>query len=226
MLDITRLAPLLKKIADSTASQFPTYVDRDDVESALYVWAYERRGMVSKIMTDSESWEARLYQLINRAAMDYALKEDMAVQGYSEDDTFVYTIEQLKSLLEQVWDYENWQTFGVFGEAGMPHAKGLVNQTGDRLAMLADVKRALDRISTDQYNILVWRYKQHLSLAELGEALEVAKSTAQHRAESAVRALQKELGQVPLSDLHKGHSGRSRGTTASALALQEQQYEG
>lgn len=226
MLDITRLAPLLKKIADSTASQFPGYVSRDDVESALYVWAYERRGMVSKIMTDSESWEARLYQLINRAAMDYALKEDAAVHGYSEDDTFVYTIEQLKSLLEQVWDYENWQTFGVFGEAGMPHAKGLVNQTGDRLAMLADVKRGLDRIDTDQYNILVWRYKQNLSLSQLGEVLEVAKSTAQSRSESAVKALQKELGRVPLSDLHKGHSGRSRATTAAALALQEQQYEG
>jgi DNA-directed RNA polymerase specialized sigma24 family protein len=226
MLDITRLAPLLKKIADSTASQFPKYVDRDDVESALYVWAYERRGMVSKIMTDSESWEARLYQLINRAAMDYALKEDAAVHGYSEDDTFVYTIEQLKSLLEQVWDYENWQTFGVFGEAGMPHAKGLVNQTGDRLAMLADVKRGLDLISDDHYNVLVWRYKQNLSLSQLGEALEISKSTAQGRAESAVKALQKELGRVPLSDLQKGHSVRSRGTTASALALQEQQYEG
>ena len=226
MLDITRLAPLLKKIADSTASQFPGYVNRDDVESALFVWAYERRGMISKIMTDTEAWEARLYHLINTAAMDYALKEDAAVHGYSEDDTFVYTIEHLKSLLEEVWDYEDWQTFGVFGEAGMPHAKGLVNQTGDRLAMLADVKRGLDRIDTDHYNVLVWRYKQHLSLAELGEALEISKSTAQGRADSALRALQKELGRVPLSDLHKGHSGRSRGTTASALALQEQQYEG
>jgi len=226
MLDITRLAPLLKKVADSTASQFPTYVNRDDVESALYVWAYERRGAITEIMADTEAWEARLYQWISKTAMDYALKEDAAVHGYSEDDTFVYTIEQLKSLLEQVWDHEDWQSFGVFGEAGMPHAKGLVNQTGDRLAMLADVSAGLDRLDERHYNVLVWRYKYHHTLAELGEDLEVAKSTAQSRHDSALKALRKELGRVPLSDLQRGHSGRSRVGTAEALATAERNYEG
>lgn len=226
MLDITKLAPLLKKIADSTASQFPTYVMRDDVESALYVWAYERRNMVSKIMEDAESWEARLYQLINQAATDYALKEDAAVHGYSEDDTFLYTITQLKSLLEQVWDYEDWQTFGVFGEAGMPHAKGLVNQTGDRLAMLADVKSGLDRISKDHYSVLVWKYKQHKTHQQIADESEWSRDSIGKRASNALKALQRELGRVPLSDLHRGHSARSRGTTAEALAVQEKNYNG
>lgn len=226
MIDIERLSPLLKKIADSTASQFPTYVDRDDVESALYVWAYERKNMVSKIMEDAESWEARLYQLIAKTAMDYALKEDGAVHGYSEDDTFLYTITQLKSLLEQVWDYEDWQTFGVFGEAGMPHAKGLVNQTGDRLAMLADVKSALDRISDDHYNILVWIYKQHKTHQVVADESGWTRGSVSTRLSGALKALRKELGRVPLSDLQRGHSARSRGTTAEALAVQEKNYNG
>jgi DNA-directed RNA polymerase specialized sigma24 family protein len=226
MIDIERLAPLLKKIADSTASQFPGYVNRDDVESALYVWAYERRNTVSKIMEDAESWEARLYHMITTVAKDYALKEDAAVHGYSEDDTFLYTITQLKSLLEQVWDYEDWQTFGVFGEAGMPHAKGLVNRTGDRLAMLADVKIALERIEEPHYNILVWVYKQHKTHQQIAEESEWGRSSIGSRVSGAIKALQKELGRVPLSDLHRGHSGRSRGTTAEALATQEKNYEG
>lgn len=226
MLDITRLAPLLKKIADSTASQFPTYVNRDDVESALYVWAYERRNTVSKIMEDAESWEARLYQMISQTAMDCALKEDAAVHGYSEDDMFQYTTMQLKSLLEQVWDYEDWQTFGVFGEAGMPHAKGLVNQTGDRIAMLADVKSALSRISDDHYNILVWVYKQHKTHQVIADESGWGRSSVGARVIGALRALQRELGRVPLSDLQRGHSGRSRGTTAEACAVVERDYNG
>lgn len=226
MLDITKLAPLLKKIADSTASQFPSYVDRDDVESALYVWAYERRNTVSKIMEDAESWEARLYQMIDRVAKDYALKEDAAVHGYSEDDTFLYTTTQLKSLLEQVWDYEDWQTFGVFGEAGMPHSKGLVNRTGDRLAMLADVKVALEKIEEPHYNILVWIYKQHKTHQVIADESGWSRGSVSTRLSGALKALQKELGRVPLSELHRGHSGRSRGTTADALATQERNYEG
>lgn len=226
MIDIERLAPLLKKIADSTASQFPSYVNRDDVESALYVWAYERRNTVSKIMEDAESWEARLYHMITTVAKDYALKEDAAVHGYSEDDTFLYTTTQLKSLLEQVWDYEDWQTFGVFGEAGMPHSKGLVNRTGDRLAMLADVSSALDKIEEPHYNILVWVYKQHKTHQQIADESEWGRSSIGGRVSGALKALQKELGRVPLSDLHRGHSGRSRAHSAEALAISEQQYEG
>lgn len=226
MLDHEKLAPLLKNVADSVSRSFPSYIDPEDTLSALYVWAYENRKMINQIMADAESWERRLYHLITKAANTHVLKEDAAVNGYSEDDTFLYSADVVKELLSVVWDYEDWQSFGLNGEPGMPRSQKLVNQGGDWIAMLCDIKRALKALGDDQYNILVWVYKYHWTHENLAEELEISKEAASKRVSRAVGAVRKELGLKPLSDLQRGHSARSKVGTAEALAISERQYEG
>lgn len=226
MLDHEKLAPLVKKVADSVSRSFPNYIDRDDTESAIYVWLYENKKTVTEIMRDAESWERRLYHLITRAANAHVLKEDAAVNGYSEDDTFLYSADVVKELLTIVWDYEDWQPTGQTGEPGMPRSKKLVNQGFDLPTMLADITSALDRMNEDQYNILVWVYKYHYTHENLAEELEISKEAASKRVSRAVGAVRRELGLKPLSDLQRGHSARSKVGTAEALAISERQYEG
>lgn len=225
-IDTERLIPYLRKIAESASSSFPTYASSEDTLSALYVWCWERKAVVASIMRDAESWEKRLYHMISGAANKHLLKEDAAVHGYSEDDTFYYSTSVLKELLAIVWDYEDWQPSGMVGEPGMPRSKKLVNQGGDMIAMLSDVKRALERIDESHYNLIVWVYKYHRTLKSMAEEEEVTPQTLSERHIRALRALQKELGVKPLSDLQKGYSVRSRVGTAEALAVSERQYEG
>lgn len=227
MIDLNSpaLVNLVQQTARSVSDNYPSYVSPDDTEQTIWLYVLRKRDAMERLLRQ-ESWEAKLRATITRVAHEHCLKEEGAVNGYSTDDTFFYSAAVLQALLPDVFDHEDWQSFQSFGDT-QPKQKAQANMTGDRVAMLADVSRALKKIPDDQYNVIVWTYKYGLSSEELGAQLEITRQGARSRVTRALGALQRALGGKTPADMRQGFSGRSsRFGVAEAQAVTERDWDG
>ncbi len=219
------LSPLVDRAAKATVSKWPSYVTTEDVAQEIWVWAYSRQNSIETLMKRAE-WEGQVYSTMLKAASAAAHKEDQAVNDYTEDDTYTYSKAVIESLLDSAFDYQDWQSFSSFGD-GQPRAKGQVNETGDLLAMLSDVKAALAEIKEQYRDVLFLRHYMQYTFERIGEEVGIQKMGAQKRHSAALNALRDRLGRVNIADLRAGWDDRREAmSNASARAVSDRQYEG
>ena len=224
-LDYTQMRKLVKGIARSVSNGYPPYVTADDTEGHLWVHMYERKNSFVRIVNEGDGWEARVASILRREANNYCAKEKADAEGYNPEDLYRYSLPKIRLLLDDVFSYEDWQSFGLHGD-GQPGAKIQANQTGDRIAELVDVKNAISAMNDDTYNLLVWHYKYHYTMPMLAEEFGITAETAKKRTQRAVAALQKQLGRKDRSDESSASGGRTVRTNAASRAAISSHYEG
>ncbi len=225
MLDWTRLAPAVNRAAGTAMSNFPAHHDISDVKQEIWVWIMSNKNTVTRVLTE-QNYEGKLMGLLIRAANSYLKTEDAQTYGYDEEDRFYYSVDMIKSILEVIFDHEDWQSFAMALDA-MPRSKAEPATGGDNLASYADVKSAVEKLPENQYNAIVWRYKYRYTLQQVGDAMGFTKERARQVLEGAYKGVQSTLGQKPLSALRSGYSGRTEARgNASGNARIERDYEG
>lgn len=234
MLDYTRLTPAVDRAAGIASSKFPAHHDISDIKQEVWVWIMENRNTVTRILTEEDGPDRLSAHLVKVAQGAYK-KEDAAVYGYSQEDVFYYSVDLIKSILEVVFRYEDWQSFAL-SQDSQPKAKSEPATGGNNLASYADVKSAVEKLPEDYYNLIVWRYKYGYTFTRIGAETGTTKQSVQERHNRAVKAIQALLGQMPMSELRNAYDGRTadavtRGrvggmTTASAQFIIEKDYEG
>lgn len=227
MIDYVKLTPAVERAARIAKSSFPAHYDISDVKQELWVWIMENKNTVNSILDKSEGADTALVQLLLKAANEFLKKEDAAAYGYSEGDQFYYSLGLIKSILEVIFKHEDWQSFAS-AITDMPKRKSDPSKTGNNLASYADVSRAVEQLTEDQYGILVWRYKYRETFQQIGQHLGITRQAAQKHHEAAVSGIQKSLGQRDLGALREGYSERTEAHigTAAANAQTERDYEG
>lgn len=226
MIPYERLTPAVERAASVAVSNFPAHADISDVKQEMWVWIMENEGTVTRILADSEGTTAAVEQLLVKAARAYLKKEDAATYGYDEEDQFNFPLDMIKSILEVVFSYEDWQSFAQAANPGMPRAKAEPARGGNNLASYADVSRAITSLPEDQYNLLVWRYKYRETFEQIGAHMGVSRQAAQQRHEGAVSAIQQFLGKRDLGELRTPAEVPRRPGNAASRARTERDYEG
>lgn len=225
MLDWTRLTPSVQRAVSIAASKFPSHHDTNDIEQSVWVWVLENKNTVTRILTEEDGPERLSAHLVKVAQGAYK-KEDAAVYGYSQEDVFYYSVDLIKSILEVVFRYEDWQSFAL-SQDSQPKAKSEPATGGNNLASYADVKSAVEKLPEDYYNLILWRYKYGYTFTRIGEETGTTKQSVQERHNRAMKAIQALLGQMPMSDLRNGYDGRREArNNASGVARVERDYEG
>lgn len=225
-LDPAKFTPMVKNVARSVSGQFPTSVTIEDTEQALWLWLYEKRASVLQTVQDSpDEWEAKIAGTMRKVASSHCAREKAATEGYSLEDLYRYSIPKIKSLLPDIFEYSDWQSFGRKGD-GQPGSKPLANQTGDRIAELVDVKAAVKRLPDNTKELLYLVHVYHYSAENLAEHFEISVEAAKKRLTRSYGAVQRELGRGD-PDARPGPSQRRTVRSNSHWrASQASQYEG
>lgn len=227
-LNYAGLKPLVEMAARVAHQSFPSHHDVSDTEQAIWLWVVENEGTVRHIVADTTRPEVTnkpIYDLMVKAANTHLKKEDAAFYRYAEEDTFHYSESLVRQILEVIFHYEDWQSFATAYDA-MPRSKADPATAGNNLASYADVKSAVEKLADDHYNILVWRYKYNYTYENIGEEFGISGRAAQGRHDTAVRAVQRQLGRRDLRDLREPSEGHLRPSTRVAQATLESQYDG
>jgi len=223
-LDYAKVKRMVKEVAASVSSNFPSYVTPDETEQHLWLFLYERKSSIGKAVGEDSEWEPKIASTLRKAAFDHCAKEKASAEGYSTEDLFRYSVPKIRTLLPDAFDYEDWQPFGNFSD-GQPTSKTQANMTGDRVAELIDIKIALEKLPEDRYNLLVWQFKYQYSMAQLGEEFDITPGAASDRSQRALKALQRELGRKDYVEV-ASPGRRTVRTNAAARAALSNQYEG
>lgn len=217
---------MVRQVAWSVSSKFPPYISSEDTEQELYLWLYANRNWITEQMQDApREAESRITALMRKAAFGYCNSEKAASEGFDPADVYRYTIPKIKTLLADVFDYEDWQSFGMKGD-GQPTARGLANQTGDRIAELVDIKVALERLSDDHYNVILWHYKYSYTFEGIAFELDITEAAAKKRHVRALSSLQRILGYKEPEDKPSPADRRTVRSNAAAQAALSNAYEG
>jgi len=226
MFDHTALEPLLDRVTSMVHGNYPEHHDPDDTKSALWIWIYEKKDYVEKVVRTADSYESALFELLSKVATSHLKGEDAATYGYVAEDTFSYPIAAVRELLDNAFDYRDWQPSGDTSD-GQPRAKAQVNLGGTMLAMLSDVKIAFSKLNKNQQELILWVYRDRFDDGIIADLLGITVVAARDRRVRAVKAIQKRLGTKPLSDLRRGYTGRTAlGGRAHAQAVVQRDYEG
>lgn len=193
-LDYKLFRKTVKNVALQVTRSFGnSSLDSRDTEGHLWLWLYEKRESVRKLVEEDSQWEPQIASTLRKVASSYCAGEKAVTEGYDPRDTFIYSLQKVTSLLESVFEYEDWQSFAISMDP-TPRAKRQVNESGDRNAELSDIKAALERLPDNHYNALLWTYKFHLTTEQLGVEMEVSTEAAKKRLQRAREALQRECG--------------------------------
>lgn len=214
---------VLKRVATEVARAFPPYVMADDVESELIVWLYKNKDSIEMMISkDPEGWQAKLAATARKVATAYASNEKADAEGQGREAGYLYSIHKLRNLLPDVFNYEDWQTFGQSGD-GQPRGKAIVSHGNSRTAELIDIKRAVEALPESIQYTLELYYGRGLTAAAVATETESTLETTKKRIQRAVMALQKALG---AQDRQAHYSRRTVRSNAAWQADTSHDYSG
>jgi RNA polymerase sigma factor (sigma-70 family) len=142
--------------------------------------------------------EQRIAWQMRRVAERYARKEKAAKAGYHITDEAYYesaTVAQLLPfVIASIIDGTVLEQAQEMIRDGQPKGSSSPAEGGNLLAMLIDIKNAYESLNEKDQKILVLRYHENLTLAQIGTILECHFTTADRRCNHALRELNNKLG--------------------------------
>lgn len=204
---MTDLHPFVYDILPSITSvahkRYTKFVEKDDIKQECLAWAIARAGWISQQLNEPELEqrkhnEQKLAWQMSRVAERYCRKEKATRSGYQITDEAYYQLATLGQLLPfviaSVIDNTVLEQAQEMVRDGQPKGSSSPAEGGNLLATLMDIKKAYLELDADDKNILVLRYHENYTLAQIGNILECHPSTADRRTQQALRRLNDELG--------------------------------
>lgn len=184
-----RIDQWVNQSAASIARAYSAWVSLPDVKQQLWLWCTQNETRLNEYLALPEA-ERIIRSILNQEARNYANRERATVSGYEYDDVAWYTVTAIKRILPDVFDYEDWQTFESRsgGGSGKPAA-----WSGDKLATLIDVSKAVDTLKADDRILLREHYGNGISMEGCAVILNIEYEAARKRLQRALKALSKAL---------------------------------
>lgn len=167
--------------------------DADDIRQELWVWFLEHPNKVKtwEQLNPKESIKLIARSLRN-AAKDYCQKEKARASGYKVDDNYYYDREVVEVLLPAVLRKD--KIAPALNDLGFTHTKKVASEGGNWFAMMADIERALARLTHEQLTIIYLRFGDGCDNVTLSKELGVTEDAARMRVNRAVNNLLNFLG--------------------------------
>ena len=167
--------------------------DADDIRQELWIWFLEHPNKV-------KTWEAldgkQSVKLVARslrnAAKDYCQREKARSAGYKVDDNYYYDREVVEILLPAVLRKD--LNAPAMTELGFTKAKKVASEGGNWFAMMADIERALARLTQEQLTIVYLRFGDGCDNASLATELGISEDASRMRVNRAINNLLNFLG--------------------------------
>lgn len=204
-LDSAKFKSLIKGTAISVSSKFPPYVDQLDTEQTLWLWLYDKRASVLKVVEDDpQNWERKIASTLRKVAFDHCAQEKAAAEGYSTEDLYRYSIVKIRDLAPAVFAKE---------------------AEGDQ-AELIDIREAVKRLPGETKELLYLVHVSSYTPENLAEHFSISLDAAKKRSQRAYGALQRELGRKGPEEVPKRPDRRMVRSNRAWQASRSAQYEG
>ena len=194
---------LVPSVAKAVHRKYKQWVDKDDIKQECFIWAMNRDEWVREQLNEPDTEqrkhnEQKLAWQMTRVAERYARKEKAIRSGYKPGDEVFYQSATLAKLLPfviaSILDGTVLETAQEMILDGQPKGSSSPAEGGSLLATLMDIKNGFVALDADDRRILILRYHEQMTLAQIGAVLECHATTADRRCDHALRNLLDLLG--------------------------------
>lgn len=173
------------------------HMEYADLRSELYVWLYENPTKVRDLLAaeDTERADRDLTSSLLNAGERVARRERAELHGYRPEDEFFYSTAMLRGLLPDVYVPDAWVTSQQSDSERVSGAAPAREGNG-RVAMLADISRALGQLREHDRLVLLDRYGPDApeDEARCAERLEITQEALRAKVNRATGRLRRILG--------------------------------
>lgn len=187
--------PTITGMAAGLARAFPTS-HRDDLSQEMLLWLITHKVRIGQWRNDLVDEPGAMERMVGRSLLNHGLawchKEKATADGYDIEDLFFYSKATLRELLDVVWDFDSW--LEVSPEEHVTTTRSDPATGGNRLALIIDVTRGLDRLSAADTTVLSAVHRDRMAWDELAAFLDTTTDAVRKRYQRAVGRLQGHLG--------------------------------
>ena len=197
------LADLINISSHTIHRRFAGYVEYKDLVQELNVYVLQRPKLEEDldasyaVSKDETKWVARkIMARFRRHIEKYSRKEKATMLGYSTGDEFFYDTAKVAELLPVAFQFDSKGVVLVDKvDDGQPRRSPAPNEGGNLLAMVIDIRSALELLDKDEQYILDLRYgASPMTLSDIAKAMGVSDSTVDRRIQKILRKIIDHLG--------------------------------
>ncbi len=167
--------------------------DVQDIRQELWVWFLEHPAKVSVWnLKDGKESDKLIARSLRNAAKDYCQREKARAVGYKVEDNYYYDREVVELLLPAVLRRD--LNAPAMTELGFTKAKKVASEGGNWFAMMADIDKALSRLTQEQLTIIYLRFGDGCDNVTLAKELDITEDASRMRVNRAVNNLLNFLG--------------------------------
>jgi RNA polymerase sigma factor (sigma-70 family) len=167
--------------------------DADDIRQELWIWFLTHPNKVQAWNSkDNKESDKLIARSLRNAAKDYCQREKARAVGYKVEDNYYYDREVVELLLPAVLRRD--LNAPAMTELGFTKAKKVASEGGNWFAMMADIDRALSRLTQEQLTIIYLRFGDGCDNITLSKELGITEDASRMRVNRAVNNLLNFLG--------------------------------
>lgn len=194
---------LLPSVSRAVHRKYSKWVDRDDIKQECILWAMNRSGWVKEQLDEPDLEqrkhnEQKLAWQMTRAAERYCRREKAIRSGYQPGDEAFYQTATLAKLLPfviaSILDGTVLEPAQEMVMDGQPKGSSSPAEGGNLIATLMDIKNNFVTLGAEDKQVLILRYHEQMTLAQIGNVLGCHATTADRRCDNALRELNDLLG--------------------------------
>jgi DNA-directed RNA polymerase specialized sigma24 family protein len=184
---------IVAHVADEYHKKY-NMVDREDIRQSLYEWFVSHpRKLTEWEGLGKKSAQNLLYRSLRNQALDYCQQWKAKSIGYELSDLYFYEPAVVEALLPAVLRGD--VTEAPVLNLGMPGKPSAPAEGGNMMAMMAEIKAAYLKLSTEDRHILYHKYANSLTNAAIAEELALpSDDAARMRHNRAIKRLITRLG--------------------------------
>lgn len=191
-MDVEKYDGLVGSIAYEFSRKF-YMVDADDIRQELWVWFLEHPNKVKVWESlDGKQSVKLIARSLRNSAKDYCQKQKAHAVGYRVEDNYYYDRELVEILLPAVLRGDT--TAPAFQDLGYSNNKKVASEGGNWFAMMADVERAVDKLTAEQRSIIYLRFGDGCDNKTFAKELGISEDAARMRINRALNNLINYLG--------------------------------
>ena len=192
MVDTTQYEGLVAAVAYEFSRKYHM-CDADDIRQELWIWFLEHPNKI-------KVWEALggkqstklIARSLRNAAKDYCQKQKAQAVGFRVEDNYYYDRELIEALLPSVLRGD--LVAPAIQDMGYITGKKVASEGGNWFAMVADIERALRKLTEEQFSIIYLRFGDGCDNKTFAKELSISEDAARMRVNRAVNNLINYLG--------------------------------
>jgi RNA polymerase sigma factor (sigma-70 family) len=150
-----------------------------------------------EVSKDETKWVARrIMARFRRTVEKYSRKEKAAKLGYSTGDEFFYDTITIAKMLPVAFEFDSYGAVMVDKvDDGTPRKPSVPSEGGNILAVVIDIRSAIDLLQADEQVMLRNRYSNNpMTLSEIAEEMGISDSTVDRKIQGSLRKIIDHLG--------------------------------